>query len=100
MDDQTRDGLWARISQLEARKSQLVIALRRHADNIEDVRGALGNPYFYSSRPEGAPESKSRFTGYASHEPAFRLAREHQEIVKEIESIEGRLRAAGTFPGD
>jgi hypothetical protein len=95
MDDQTRNGLLARLSEVKARESQLLIRLRAHTENIEEIRSALGNPYFYSGRPDGDPESKSRFTGYASHVPGLQLLREYQEVAKEIESIKSELRAAG-----
>jgi hypothetical protein len=95
MDDQTRNGLLTRLSEVKARESHLLIRLRIHSESIEEIRKALGNPYFYSDRPEGDPESKSWYTGYASHEPGLQFLREYQEVAKEIESIKGELRAAG-----
>ena len=95
MDDQTRIALISRLSEAKDRKSQLLLRVRTHIDNIEEVRKTLGNPFFYDGRPEGDPESKSRYTGYTSHEPGLQLVRECQEVAKEIESIQVELRAAG-----
>ena len=95
MDDQTRIALITRLSEVKERESQLLLRVRTHADNIEQIRKTLGNPFFYDGRPDGDPESKSRNTGYTSHEPALQLVRECQEVAKEIESIQVELRAAG-----
>ena len=95
MDDQTRIALMTRLSEAKERESQLLLRVRTHVDNIEEVRKTFGNPFFYNSRPDGDPESKSRYTGYASHEPGLQLVRECQELAKEIESIQVELRAAG-----
>jgi hypothetical protein len=95
MDDLTRIALMTRLSEAKDRESQLLLRVRTHSDNIEEVRKTLGNPFFYDGRPEGDPESKSRYTGYTSHEPGLQLVRECQEVAKEIESIQVELRAAG-----
>ena len=95
MDDQAHNSLLTRLSEAKERQSQLLLRVRTHADNIEKIRSTLGNPFFYSARPEGDLESKSRYTGYTSHEPGLQLVRECQELAKEIESIQAELRAAG-----
>jgi hypothetical protein len=94
MDDQTRATLVTRLSEAKERQFQLGLRLRAHTDSIEEIRKTLGNPFFYSGRPEGDPESKSQYTGYASHEPALQLMSEYQEVTKEVESIQGQLRDA------
>ena len=95
MDDQTRIALMTRLSEAKERESQLLLRVRAHSDNIGEVRNPFGNPFFYDGRPEGDPESKSRYTGYTSHEPGLQLVRECQEVANEIESIQVELRAAG-----
>jgi hypothetical protein len=95
MDDQARNSLMTRLSEAKERQSQLLLRVGRHADNIEEIRKTLGNPFFYGSRPDDDPESKSRYTGYTSHEPGLQLVRECQELAKDIESIQRELRAAG-----
>jgi hypothetical protein len=95
MDDQARTALMARLADAKAREAQLVIRVRAHADNLDELRKTLGNPYFYSPRPDADAESKSRYTGYTSNEPGLRLARECLELAKEMASIKGALRAAG-----
>jgi hypothetical protein len=95
MDDRTRVALMTRLREAKERESQLLLRVRTHADNIDEIRKTLGNPFFYNGRPEGDPESKSRYTGYTSHEPGLQLVRECQEVAKEIESIQVELRAAG-----
>jgi hypothetical protein len=94
MDDQTRAALITRLSEAKGRESQLLLRARAHADNIEEIRKTLGNPFFYSGRPEGDSESKSQYTGYASHEPALQLLNEYQEVAKEVEAIQSQLRDA------
>lgn len=72
--------------------------LRAHATSIDAVRAALGNPYFYSGRSADDPESESRFTGYASHEPAFRLLQELKETLRRIAAVRKQLQDAGVEP--
>jgi len=98
MDDQTRSALAARLAEAWQRESQLIVRVRAHAENIEEIRKTLGNPFFYGGRPEEDAESKSRYTGYASHEPGLQLMRECQEVAREIAAIQGQLAAAGRDP--
>ena len=95
MDDKTRDDLVARLSLAKDRKAALMVDLQAHAAKIEEVRATLGNPFFYSGRPEHDPHSESTFTGYKSHEPGLQLIRECHDASREIEAIQGRLRAVG-----
>ena len=76
MDDHARDKLVARLADAEQRRSTLRLKMQAHAASIDETRQALGNPYFYSEKAQGDPESRSRFTGYASHEPALQLSQE------------------------
>lgn len=98
MDEQPRNALMTRLSEAKERESQLLLRVRTHGGNIEEIRKALGNPFFYSGRVEGDPESESRYTGYTSHDPGLQLVREAQELAREIESIRGELRAAALDP--
>ena len=95
MDDHTRDGLVARLSELKGREAELLFEIKAHAANIPATRESLGNPYYYDGRPEGDPESKSRFTGYASHEPGLALVREAQELSRQIDEVRIQLRESG-----
>lgn len=92
MDEGTRSDLLVKLEELEKRKVVSVEQLRVHSANIEEVRKALGNPYFYGGRPDDDPESKARFTGWKSHEPALRLLRECQEVSQQITKIRQQLR--------
>jgi hypothetical protein len=80
MDDHTRDELVARLSDAERKRSMLRLKMQAHAASIDETRQALGNPFFYNERKQGDPESRSRFTGYASHEPAFQLWQALREL--------------------
>ena len=95
MDDETRKGLIARLSQAKERSAELLLDVQAHAAKIEEVRETLGNPFFYSGRPENDPQSESKFTGYKSHEPGLRLIQEWQDASKEIVAIKSQLREAG-----
>jgi hypothetical protein len=92
MDEGTRNDLLVKLEELGQRKAASARQLRVHAANIEEVRKALGNPYFYGGRPDDDPESKARFTGYESHEPALRLLREWQEVSQQITTVRQQLR--------
>ena len=93
MDDQTRDELVARLSDAVQRRSTLRLTMQAHAASIDKTRQALGNPYFYSEKVEDDPESKSRFTGYASHEPAFQLWQESHDLDELIAGLRRQLHA-------
>jgi hypothetical protein len=95
MDDQARNALMTRLSEAKERESQLLLRGAHTRITLRKIRKTLGNPFFYSGRPDDDLESKSRYTGYTSHEPGLQLVRECQELAKEIESIRGELRAAG-----
>jgi hypothetical protein len=95
MDDRVRDGLLADLADAKVREARVREQLQAHAANIDDVRAALGNPYFYSGRPASDPESEARFTGYASHEPAFTLLRELKELLRRIAMVRSQLRDGG-----
>jgi hypothetical protein len=75
MDDPAPDGLVARLSELKSRQAELLIEIRTHAASMPATRQSLGNPFYYDGKPDGDPESKARFTGYASHEPGMRGTR-------------------------
>ena len=91
MDDRARDELLADLADAQRREAAAREQLRAHAAHIDDVRAALGNPYCYSPRPANDPESESRFTGYASHEPAFRLLLELKEALRRVATIREQL---------
>ena len=90
---QTRDDLVARLSDAEQRRSTLRLKMQAHAASIDETRDALGNPFFYSGKAQGDPESRSRFTGYASHEPAFQLWQELRDLDELIADIRRQLQA-------
>jgi hypothetical protein len=98
MNDETRDGLLAKLSDLKRQQGQLKQALQAHGANIEEVRKSLGNPYFYGGRPTSDPESTAHYTGYASHEPAFRLLREYRTIANEVRDVQQTRRQTGNEP--
>jgi len=98
MDDETRDGLLEKLSNLKRQHDQLRQALQADGANIEEVRKRLGNPYFYGGRPASDPESSAYYTGYASHEPAFGLLREYKTIADEVRDVQQTLRQAGIEP--
>jgi uncharacterized membrane protein len=94
MDDRMRDALYARLADASDREVNARQELETHCSQIDQVREALGNPYFYSGRAAGDPESKARYTGYASHEPAFRLFEQLNEVRREVAAIRDALRQA------
>ena len=96
MNDETRDQLTARLSQAKARAAALILDIQWRAASIQVTREALGNPFFYSARPEGHPESRANFTGYKSHDPGLALMLEFRRITKEITTIQNQLKEAGT----
>ena len=87
MDDKARDELVARLSDAERRRSTLRLKMQAHTASIAETRQALGNPYYYSEQAQGDPESRSRFTGYASHEPAFQLWQELRDLDELIANL-------------
>jgi len=95
MDDRARDDLLAKLVDASNREAQARQQLQTHAARIEEVRAALGNPYFYSGRSADDPESKARFSGYTSHEPALPLVREWQDLSRQVAAIRNQLREAG-----
>jgi hypothetical protein len=95
MDDRLRDGLLADLAEATMREARAREQLRAHAANIDEVRETLGNPYFYSGRPAEDPESEARFTGFASHEPAFALLRELKEALRRIATVRRQLQDTG-----
>ena len=94
MDDSTRNDLFVKLADAKRRESVAQQQLREHTANIEEVRKELGNPYFYSGRPADTPESEAKFTSWKSHEPAFRLWQEWQDVSGEIKEIRHRLQQA------
>jgi hypothetical protein len=89
------DDTAARLSQAIERRAALLQRMQALAAGIAAVRATLGNPFFYSPRPESDPQSESQFTGYKSNEPAFQLFRELQDVSKEIGVLRGQLRGTG-----
>ena len=95
MDDRTRNELSANLAELRAREARVRQQLQTHAANIDQVRRELGNPYFYTGEAAGEAEAEAHYTGYQSHEPAFRLWQERQEIAQQIAVIRKQLQDAG-----
>jgi hypothetical protein len=91
MADDTRNDVAARLSKAIERRATLKQEMQAHAARIAEVRATLGNPFFYSPRPEGDPQSESKFTGYKSNEPAFQLFRALWDVSKEIKVLQGQL---------
>ena len=81
MEDPTRDDLLAKFKAL--------------GDGIEEVRKALGNPYFYSGRPAYDPESEAHYTVTRADEPGLQLVRDYQETAREVAAIRNQLREGG-----
>ena len=93
MDDMLRAELQAKLSNAMKRQARIGQQLQEHSDTIERIRDTLGNPYFFHPRPPDHPESKSRYTGYASHDPGLQLIRDWQDVQHEITEILTRLDA-------
>jgi hypothetical protein len=99
MDDVTRNDMLAKFAEARKREADALQKLRTHGDNIQQVRAALGNPYFYSGRSAEDPKSKAHFTGYQSHEPGLQLLRDWQDVSRQVLAIRTELRDAGIEPG-
>ena len=96
MDDRIhRHRLSANLSELRKREAAARQQLQTLDANIDQVRRERGNPYFYSGRAADDPESEAHFTGWNSHEPAFRLWEQWREIAQQITAIRKQLRDAG-----
>ena len=95
MDDRTRAELSAHLAELKTREAHARQRLQTHGASIDQVRRELGNPYFYSGRPAGDAEIEARFTGWKSHEPAFQLWQEWQDVSRQMKTIRRQLREAG-----
>ena len=98
MDDEMRAELVCALSEAKARRAVLAAELQAFAANVHGVRQALGNPFFYSPRPDDDPQSRAKFTGYASHDPALRLLRGLADASRAVATAERRLQDAGFEP--
>ena len=98
MDERTRTDLLNMLADARKRQALALERLRGHDANIQQVRAERGNPYFYAGRPADDPESEAHFTGYESHEPAFTLWREWQDVSQQVASITTQLQDAGIDP--
>jgi hypothetical protein len=98
MDDRTRDDLLATLADARKREAHARERLQARTADVTEARAEHGNPYFFSARPADDPESQAHFTGYKSHEPAFALWREWQDVSQQIASISRRLQDAGIEP--
>jgi hypothetical protein len=94
MDDEVRTDLHAKLSDAFERQMRIDQQIQAHADNIREIRRNLGNPYFFHPRPPSDPESRTKFTGYASHAPGLQLMRARQEVQREITALLNRLGAS------
>jgi len=90
----SRADLQAKLSSALERQIQIEHQIRTHITNLEHIRKAFGNPYFFEPRPDDDAESRSKYTGYNSHEPGLRLLRTWQDVQREIAEILGRLNAS------
>jgi hypothetical protein len=95
MDDQVRDVLLADLADAKMREGRAREQLRAHKANIDGIRAALGNPYFYTGRSADDPESEARFTGYRSHEPGLKLFCEWKDAMQRIATVRKQLQDAG-----
>jgi len=95
MDDQLRASLRAKLLDAMERRSRIEQQIQAHVDNIQDIRKALGNPYFFHPRPADDPESQARYTGYASHEPGLQLMHAREDVERQIADILNRLTGLG-----
>ena len=93
MDDELRTDLHAKLSDAFERQMRIDEQIQAHADNIHEIRRTLGNPYFFHPRSPGDPESRTKFTGYASHDPGLQLMRARQDVQREITGLLNRLGA-------
>ena len=91
MDDERRAVLLAELAEAQAIEVSARERLHSLGANIAEVRSAHGNPYFYSSRPSDDPKSEANFTGYASHDPAFRLWQEWRQAAQHLAAIQREL---------
>ena len=91
MDERFRADLWEKISDAMERQIRLDQQIQEHANNIERVRGVLGNPYFFHDRPSDDPESRANYTGYASHEPGLQLLRARRDVQRELADLLRKL---------
>ena len=96
MNDNLRADLHAKLSTAMERRIRIEQELRTHGDRIQQTRERLGNPYFFDPRPADHPESRAKYTGYASHDPALQLIRDFKEVEQEIRKILNRLNALAT----
>jgi len=96
MVDNLRADLHAKLSIAMERRIRIEQELQEHGDHIQQVRERLGNPYFFHPRPADHPESRAKYTGYASHDPALRLIRDFKQVDQEIKGILNRLNALAT----
>jgi hypothetical protein len=92
MDDQTRHAALT-VELAKARESVGAIGgrLRAFAANLSEIRAVLGNPFYYSGRPESDPHSEAHFTGYAGNDAALMLLRELRDARIRIAAIEEEL---------
>jgi hypothetical protein len=95
MDDQLRASLQAQLLDAIERRSRIEQQIQAHVDKIQDIRKALGNPYFFHPRPADDPESQARYTGYASHEPGLQLMQAKQDVQEQIAELLNRLSGLG-----
>jgi len=91
MGDERRAALLAELASAKALEASIRDRLESHRLNILEVRLALGNPYFYSSRPADDPKSEARFTSYASRDPALALLREWRQAAHQVALIQRQL---------
>jgi hypothetical protein len=96
MDDNLRADLHAKLSDAMERRIRIEQELQEHGDRIQQVRERLGNPYFFHPRPADHPESRAKYTGYASHDPALRLIFDFKDVEQEIRDLLNRLNAPAT----
>ena len=87
MDDHARNDLLVALADARNREADARQRLQAHVAHIGQIRAELGNPYFFSGRPPDDPESAAHFTGYKSHEPAFAVWQQWQDISEQVAAI-------------
>jgi hypothetical protein len=82
------------LSAAKGQRTALRSELQNLAAMIPQIRGAFGNPFFYS-HPEHADESSANYTGFSSHEMGFATSQSLRRVDREIRRLTERLRQLG-----
>ena len=76
---------------MRERERELQRLAQAHAAQLPKIRAELGNPFFYTGRPENAHQSESEYTGYRSHEAGADLVLEWAGLASQIRTLRKQL---------